>query len=92
MWNGHSQKDQKIGFQDILSLNAGQKYCRMLQGEHSAIVSAFIKQPFVINFFVLSIFEWLFYTGFTVTYPLKRQEKNASENFVCWSRLLQIIA
>ena len=27
----------KIGFQDQLSLNAGQKYCRMLQGEHSAI-------------------------------------------------------
>ena len=27
----------KIGFQDRLSLNAGQKYCRMLQGEHSAI-------------------------------------------------------
>ena len=28
--NGHSQKD-KNGFQDKLSLNAGQKYCRMLQ-------------------------------------------------------------
>ena len=28
---------QKIGFQDQLSFNAGQKYCRMLQGEHSAI-------------------------------------------------------
>ena len=26
-------KWQKIGFQDQLSLNAGQKYCRMLQGE-----------------------------------------------------------
>ena len=23
--------------------------------------------------------------------PLKRQEKNASENVVCWNRLLQII-
>ena len=29
----------KIGFQDRLSLNAGQKYCRMLQGEHSATLS-----------------------------------------------------
>ena len=28
-------KRPKIGFQDQLSLNAGQKYCRMLQGEHS---------------------------------------------------------
>ena len=59
-------KRQKIGFQDQLPLNAGQKYCRMLQGEHSAILSTFIKLPFVINTFVLSIFEWPFYTGFTV--------------------------
>ena len=33
----------------------------MLQGEHSAILSTFIKLPFVIKIFVLSIFEWLFY-------------------------------
>ena len=39
--------------------------------EHSAICSAFIKLPFVIKFFVLSILEWLFYTGFT-TYTSKR--------------------
>ena len=51
-------KRPKIGFQDQLSLNAGQKYCRMLQGEHSAILSTFIKLPFVIKIFVLSIFEW----------------------------------
>ena len=38
----------------------------MLQGEHSAILSAFIKLPIVIKIFVLSIFEWVFYTGFTV--------------------------
>ena len=38
----------------------------MLQGEHSAILSTFIKLPFVIKIFVLSIFEWPFYTGFTV--------------------------
>ena len=29
-----------------------------LQGEHSAIFSTFIKLPFVIKIFVLSIFEW----------------------------------
>ena len=29
--NGHSQKDRKIVFQVQLLLNAGQKYCRMLQ-------------------------------------------------------------
>ena len=57
---------RKIGFQDQLSLNAGQKYCRMLQREHSAILSTFIKLPVVIKTFILSIFEWPFYTGFTV--------------------------
>ena len=38
----------------------------MLQGEHSAILSTFIKLAFVIKIFVLSIFEWPFYTGFTL--------------------------
>ena len=41
--------------QDQLLLNTGQKYCRIL--------STFIKQPFVTEIFVLSIFEWPFYTG-----------------------------
>ena len=39
---------------DQLSLNAGQKYYRMLQGEHSAILLTFIELPFVIEIFVLS--------------------------------------
>ena len=34
--------------------------------EHSAIFSTFIKLPIVIKMVVLSIFEWSFYTGFTV--------------------------
>ena len=78
VYNGHSQKDQKMvfktetatlkktpknGFQDRLLLNAGQKYCRMLPLEHSAILSTFIKLPAVIKTLIL---EWLFYTGFTV--------------------------
>ena len=33
---------------------------------HSAILSTFIKLPYVIKIFVLSISEWPFYTGFTV--------------------------
>ena len=32
-------------------------------GEHSAILLTFIKLLFVINIFVLSIFEWPFMTG-----------------------------
>ena len=38
----------------------------MLQGEHSAILSTFIKLPFVIKMFVLSIFERPLKTGFTL--------------------------
>ena len=64
--NQQFSKRSKISFQDQLSLNAGQKYCRMLLLEHSAILLTFIKLPFVIKNFVLSIFEWPFYTGFTI--------------------------
>ena len=70
-------KRPKTGFQDQLSLNAGQKYSRMLQREQSAIFSTVIKLPFVIKIFVLPIFEWPFYTGFTVYAHWKK-----------WSRLL----
>ena len=34
--------------------------------EHSAILLTFIKLPFVNKIFVLTFFEWSFYTGFTV--------------------------
>ena len=42
-------KRPKIGFRDQLLNNAGQKYCRVLQGEYSAILLTFIKLPFVIK-------------------------------------------
>ena len=41
-------------------------YCRMLPLQHSAILLTFIKLSFVIKIFVLSIFEWPLYTGFTL--------------------------
>ena len=59
-------KKTKIGLKYKLSLNAGQKYCRMLKREHSAILSTFINLPVFITVFVLSIFEWALKTGFTV--------------------------
>ena len=40
----------------------------MLQREQSAILLTFIKLPFDIKIFVLSIFELPFYTGFTVVF------------------------
>ena len=68
-------KRPKIRFQDQLSLNAGQKYCRMCQGEHSAILSTFLKLPFVIKIIVLSIFEWPLKTGFAVVLCLEFRKK-----------------
>ena len=49
-------KRPKICFQDQLSLNAGQKYCSMLQREHSAILLTFIKLPFAIMIFFFVYF------------------------------------
>ena len=40
---GLLKKKTKMGFQDQLSLNAGQKNCGMLPLEHSLILSNFIK-------------------------------------------------
>ena len=57
--SSHSKRRPKIGFQDHLSLNAGQKYCRLLQG-------TFIKLPFIFKTFVLPIFEWRLQKGFNV--------------------------
>ena len=75
------KKKTMIGFQDRLSLNADQKYCRMLRvqvksiaeysSEHSAILLNCIKLPFVTKTFVLSIFKWPLKTGFTVLLFLK---------------------
>ena len=42
------KKNTKVGFQYRLSLNSGQKYCRMVQGELSAILPPCIKLPFFI--------------------------------------------
>ena len=72
----------KIVLKDQLSLNADQKYCRMLPLEHSAILLTCIKQRFVIKIFVLSIFERLLKTGFTVIQfhlrgPLRKCHKAA---------------
>ena len=39
--------------------------------EHSVTRSTFIKLPFVIKTFVLSIVEWPFYTGFWVSWFIK---------------------
>ena len=65
------KKKTKNVFKTDYRLMAVQKYCRMLQGEHSAILLTFIKLPFVIKIFVLSIFEWPLKTGFVVIINMK---------------------
>ena len=77
------KKDQKC-FKDQLSLNAGQKYCRMLW-EHSAVLSTFIKLTFVYKTFVFSIFEWLLKTGFTIFERKMSKVHSKGDNNVCKS-------
>ena len=55
---GPLSKRPKIGFQDCRS--------KVLRNACSTILWTFIKLPIVIKIFVLSIFEWPFYTRFTV--------------------------
>ena len=50
--NCHSQKDRKLVFNNIYRLIQAKSIAEMLQGEHSAILSTFIKLPFVIEIFV----------------------------------------
>ena len=63
-------KRPKIGFQDQLSLNA-----ILFIAECSNALLTFIKIPFVIKIFVLSIFELPLYKGFTVLNLLNEMRK-----------------
>ena len=56
----------------------------MLQGEHSAIFSTFIKLPFAIKIFVLSIFEWPLKTGFTAVESTIYLITGDSQDFMSW--------
>ena len=56
----------KICLKRLLSNRPSQQYCKMLLGEHTTILSTFIKLPFVIKIFVLCIIEWPLNTNFTV--------------------------
>ena len=79
----HSKRSPIIDLQYQLLLNAGQKYCRMLPLEHSAILWTFIKLPFSIKTFVLSLFKWSLKTGFTVHIDLCQMGSISVAEFVC---------
>ena len=78
----------KNGFQDQLSLNAGQKYCRMLPLEHSAIVLTCIKLPFVIKIFVLSVFLSGCFTQVLLYYTLQRANNKCADLTAYMHRLV----
>ena len=60
-------KRPKIGFQDQLH-NAGQKYCRMLQGSILQYFRPSLCYHLSLRSLFWSIFVWPFYTGFTVPF------------------------
>ena len=57
-----TQKEDQIFFKTDYRLMQVES---IAEWEHSVILSTFIKLPFVINIFVLSILEWSNETGFT---------------------------
>ena len=67
---GHSKRRPKLVFKTDYLLMQVKSIAECSKKEHSAILSTFIKLPFVFKIFVLSNFEWLLKTGFTVPYWL----------------------
>ena len=68
--------------------------------EHSAIHLTFIKLPFVIKIFVLSNFEWPYYTGFTVAkmlvqrkfyLSLRKVNSQRTRHLLCFVNSLKIV-
>ena len=65
--SGHSKRRPKINcFSRPIIAYCRSKVLQNAPREHSTILSTFIKLPFVLKTFVLSILEWPFYTGFTI--------------------------
>ena len=61
-------KRPQIGFQDQLSPNAGQKYCRMLQESNLQYFCSSLSYHLSLSKLFCLFLEWPFYTGFTVLY------------------------
>ena len=77
--SGHSKIRLKIVFQDPLSLNAGQKYCRILQVSILEYFQPSLSYHLTIRPF-LSVFEWLLKSGFTVIVCGSRQGSGKLEH------------
>ena len=70
--SGHSKRRPKLGFQNQILLNAGQKYCRMFQREHSAMLLVICHEDHL--FFLFSFYFYYFFYYFWVA---------ASDRFYC---------
>ena len=64
--SGHSKKIKKLVFKADYYLMQVKSIAECPRGEHSAILLTFIKLPFTIKTFVLSILKWPLKTGFTL--------------------------
>ena len=62
--NGHSKRLPKIGFQDVLSFNAGEKNCRMLQESILQDFRPSLSYHLSLRPLFCPIFEWPLYKGF----------------------------
>ena len=66
------QQRPNIGIQNSLLLNAGQKYCRMLQESILQYFQPALSYHLSLRPFVLPIFEWQLKTGLTVCYKIPK--------------------
>ena len=78
-------KSPKIGRQNQLSLNAGQKSCRMLQGGHSAMISTFIQLylSFRISFY-------LFMSGRSTHVSLYALKVTCASSHIAWFQAMKL--
>ena len=74
-------KGPKIGFQDQLSLNAGQKYCRMLQGEGEWSILQYFRHSLSYHLSLLRSLFCLFSGRFT----------NILQRFYCIFDLISVL-
>ena len=78
--SGYSKRRPKVGFQDRLSLNVGQKYCRMLQES----ILQYFRHSLSYH---LSTFEWPLKTYFTVSNIVSHGNREHSVSVVeCLTR------
>ena len=84
------KEDQKIGFQYLLSLNAGQRYCRML---HLSLCFVYFKWPLKTGFTVVPLHINLLERHFLLYFLLRCfQEVFCNFQLVCFIVLIVVVS